>query len=263
MAQRNLGLPILPEIQSLLREVAVKLGRILLVLVSLTVVGAAWPALTGAQGGPCSPRTPQYCPPPKVTVGPAKQVTSTAATLTGTVNPNGSATSCWFEYGRTSAYGSRTPVRSVGSGSKSKKLSARITGLTPGTVYDYELACRNLGGQASQGPANFRTQSEVSFRGSSTISVSRSGMLSVALHCRGHLRCVGSLTLTGMGGKRLARRVRYSVRPRRTAHISMRLTRRTRRRLSRRHHLTGWLHARGHDGSSARRRVQLHERRAA
>src|SRR5205807_7138966 len=101
-----------------------------------------------------------------VTIGPARHVTSTAATLTGTVNPNGSATSCWFQYGRTSAYGSRTPVRSVGSGSKPKKLDARITGLAPGTVYYYKLACRNLGGQASEGPANFRTQSRVGFGGS-------------------------------------------------------------------------------------------------
>src|SRR5437763_16536348 len=100
---------------------------------------ASLPALSGAQGGVCSPSTPQYCPPPKVRTGPAKHVTSTSATLTGTVNPNGSATTCFFEYGKTKAYGSTTPTQDVGSGTKTVHVTATVTGLTPNTTYHYQL----------------------------------------------------------------------------------------------------------------------------
>ncbi len=112
---------------------------------------------SGAAGGPCSPSTPQYCPPPHVQTGPAKQVTSKSATLTGTVNPNGSSTSCHFEYGRTRAYGSNTAVRHVGSGSRNVSVSAAVAGLAAKTVYHYQLVCRNLGHAGTGGDRHFRT----------------------------------------------------------------------------------------------------------
>jgi hypothetical protein len=128
------------------------------VLASLVfVLAVGLPALSGAQGGVCSPSTPQYCPPPKVKTGPAKHVTSTSATLTGTVNPNGSATTCFFKYGKTKAYGSTTPPQNVGSGTKKVNVSANVTGLTHKTTYHYQLVCKNLGGQAGGGDQKFKT----------------------------------------------------------------------------------------------------------
>ena len=49
------------------------------------------------------------------TLGAAK-VTITTATLTGKVNPHGAATTYYFQYGTTTAYGSRTPSAGVGAG---------------------------------------------------------------------------------------------------------------------------------------------------
>lgn len=138
------------------------------------------PALTSAAGGPCSPKTPQYCPPPKVKTGKATGVTATSATLTGTVNPNGSATTCSFQYGRTMVYGSATPTQHVGSGSKTVNVSAPVTGLTPSTTYHFQLVCKNLGGQARGGDGKFKTA------GAPTVTTGR------ATH-----RTRSSLTLSG------------------------------------------------------------------
>ena len=46
----------------------------------------------------------------------ATATTSTSATLNGTVNPGGQATSIYFQYGPTNAYGSTTPNQNIGSG---------------------------------------------------------------------------------------------------------------------------------------------------
>ena len=46
----------------------------------------------------------------------ASKVTITTATLTGQVNPHGSPTTFYFQYGTTTAYGSRTPNVGVGAG---------------------------------------------------------------------------------------------------------------------------------------------------
>jgi hypothetical protein len=44
-----------------------------------------------------------------VTTDPATQVAQTGATLNGTVDPNGKATTYRFDFGTTTAYGSSTP----------------------------------------------------------------------------------------------------------------------------------------------------------
>ena len=44
----------------------------------------------------------------------ASKVTITTATITGQVNPHGAPTVYYFQYGTTTAYGSRTPSAGVG-----------------------------------------------------------------------------------------------------------------------------------------------------
>ena len=56
---------------------------------------------------------------PTVATGAASSITTTSAQLNGSVNPNGSATTYYFEYGLTTAYGAATPVQNAGSGSRS------------------------------------------------------------------------------------------------------------------------------------------------
>ena len=75
--------------------------------------------------GPCL--TPTPTPPPRVTTNAATNVTSSAATLNGTVNPNGQTTSVHFEYGTTTGYGFMTPGQSY-TGNTMQTVSATSPG---------------------------------------------------------------------------------------------------------------------------------------
>jgi hypothetical protein len=84
--------------------------------------------------------------PPSVHTGPATAVAAGSATLTGTVNPGGLATTYFFQYGTGSAYGLQTPSQSAAAGVADVAASAALTGLTPGTTYHYRLTATNAAG---------------------------------------------------------------------------------------------------------------------
>jgi hypothetical protein len=88
---------------------------------------------------------------------PATDVTSTSATLNGAGNPAGVPTTYWFQYGRTTAYGSETPHRDAGSGTQSKNVSEPITGLSPGTTYHFRLVGQQAGGPVYGTDQSFTT----------------------------------------------------------------------------------------------------------
>jgi streptogramin lyase len=88
---------------------------------------------------------------PAVTTGGSSGITTTAATLAGSVDPFASSTSYAFEYGRTTAYGSATASRIVPPGPEARPVSATITGLQSGTRYHWRLVASSAGG-TSLGP---------------------------------------------------------------------------------------------------------------
>jgi hypothetical protein len=94
---------------------------------------------------------------PLVTTGGAAQVTITTATLTGTVNPRGLTTSYFFQYGTTTAYGTRTPSTSAGKGGAALAAAAQVTGLAPNTRYHYRLLAHNSDGTIAGNDRTFRT----------------------------------------------------------------------------------------------------------
>jgi hypothetical protein len=87
---------------------------------------------------------------PAVTTGVASSVSTSSATLNGTVNPNrGAVSECEFEYGTSTAYGSTVPCSpSPGSGNSPVTVSASITGLSTTTTYYYRLLATNAGGSS-------------------------------------------------------------------------------------------------------------------
>jgi glucose/arabinose dehydrogenase len=92
---------------------------------------------------------------------PPTSVTETGATLNGHVNPFGKPTAWWFEYGKTKAYGSSTPRGDAGSGDVDVPVSARVTGLTPATVYHFRVCNQPQGGAAACGvDVSFTTVSD-------------------------------------------------------------------------------------------------------
>jgi hypothetical protein len=93
-----------------------------------------------------------------VTTGGAVGVTAGTATLQGTVNPCGIATTATFKYGLGTSYGSvkvvpLSPNNSWGS----QNVSATIAGLTPRTTYHYTLTASNSEGTDSGVDATFTT----------------------------------------------------------------------------------------------------------
>lgn len=83
---------------------------------------------------------------PTVISGSGSSELTTVLQLSGTVNPNSTATTYWFEYGTTSAYGSRTAAVSAGSGSTPSEVSADVSGLRPDTQYLFRLVAENAFG---------------------------------------------------------------------------------------------------------------------
>jgi phosphodiesterase/alkaline phosphatase D-like protein len=84
--------------------------------------------------------------PPSVVTGPVTASAQTSATVTGTVNPNGLATTWFFQYGTSTGYGSQTGSSNAGSGTTSTSVSASLSGLSPGTTYHYRLVAVNSSG---------------------------------------------------------------------------------------------------------------------
>jgi hypothetical protein len=86
-------------------------------------------------------------------------VKSTEATLNGTVNPNGLAATYQFEYGTSTAYGSKIPAtaKSAGSGTTALQLSEPLAYLTSATTYHFRITASNSAGTAKGGDQTFST----------------------------------------------------------------------------------------------------------
>ncbi len=76
---------------------------------------------------------------PTVNTGAATNRTPSTVTLTGWVNPQGGATTYFFQIGATSLFGSNTAVTSAGAGNARVPVAAAVSGLAPDTVYHYRI----------------------------------------------------------------------------------------------------------------------------
>ncbi len=91
------------------------------------------------------------------TVG-ATNVARTVANINGRINPNGSETTFWFEYGTNSQLGSVTAFQSAGSDSASQPVSVSISNLEPLTKYYFRLNAQNQFGTINGQILTFTTQ---------------------------------------------------------------------------------------------------------
>jgi hypothetical protein len=99
------------------------------------------------EGGDATFVTPPV--PPVAETGEAADVTTTAATLTGSIIPSNSGfpaqddTTYIFQYGPTDGYGEQTTAVKAGEGMSSVPVSATITGLEPARTYHYRIVAVN------------------------------------------------------------------------------------------------------------------------
>ena len=97
--------------------------------------------------------------PPQVTTGAATGVTPTAATIPGTVDANGTATTYHVEYGTTVSYGLKSTARNAGAGTAPSAVSVVLGQLTANTVYHYRLVASNAAGTTRSVDRSLRTAS--------------------------------------------------------------------------------------------------------
>ena len=206
---------------------------------------------------------------PAVAAGSASGVSQTAATITGSVNPNGSSTSYHFEYGLTSGYGSSTPTQSAGGGTATAAVSAALTGLAPGTTYHYRLVAANDGGTVASTDGTFTTPA-VTFAGvrlgGGTVAV-KNGVAHISVSCPAGTPggCAGSVAITTAGrvvvpsasaAKRKRRRVltlghaHFFVAAGRTVKVSVRISK-AGLKLLKRKPLKAVVKANAHNGGGA------------
>ena len=93
----------------------------------------------------------------------ATNITNSSATLNGHVNPNGSATTYWFEYGRASLLGvfdlnQHTAEKSAGAGKTSKSFAQNISKLAANTTYYYRIVSKNQYGTDTGSIHQFNTK---------------------------------------------------------------------------------------------------------
>ncbi len=121
------------------------------------LVAAACARCRAAEGANRSFRTAPVPLPPTAQTGVASAVAQSTATLSGSVDPEGMATSYYFEYGVTDAYGSQTGTQRAGSGKLSAATVTVLSGLGALVTYHYRLVAASRGGTTYGADATFTT----------------------------------------------------------------------------------------------------------
>jgi hypothetical protein len=103
--------------------------------------------------------------PPTPTTSPIGPRTTTGAELRGLVDPNGTATTYWFQYGTDTGYGNNVPISpaAIGAGNEPIAVIQQIDGLTPATTYHYRIAADGFGAPAFGDDVTFTTHPQPSF----------------------------------------------------------------------------------------------------
>lgn len=94
---------------------------------------------------------------PSVSLLAPSTVGATTASLHGTVNPNGSETTAWYEYGTTAALGTRSDSRALGAGASETQVNFYLGGIRSGTTYYYRLVAQSSAGKTESAASSFRT----------------------------------------------------------------------------------------------------------
>ncbi len=176
-------------------------------------------------------------PPPGAVTGTATGVGSTTATINGTIDTNGAATSWSVEYGTTTSYGANTNAQTVANSAAPVPVAAALTGLAPLTLFHYRIVAyhgSNSIGAGADGtfftePAkplapNLRTKTTPQRDKKSPYVFTTFGSLRGNAVVPATLRCVGNATVNYYSGKTRTAHVLAPVQPNCTfaAHVSFR-----------------------------------------
>jgi hypothetical protein len=135
---------------------------------------------------------------PTVSTGGSANVTSTGASVGGSVNPNGSDTKAWFQYATNNAFtgASTTTQQDLLSGTSNVAYNASLTGLSANTPYYFRAVASNVAGTIN-GATAFFTTSAAKTTPMVTVSPSQSS-IPAGLSLNVTVTVAGSPTPTGL-----------------------------------------------------------------
>jgi len=107
-------------------------------------------------------------------------ISTTSATLLGSINPNGASTEGWFEYGTTQSLGSSTSRQNVGSGSGFNNFNFTLTSLSQNTTYYYRAMAQNNFGTSQGTILSFMTQSQQVSGGAPLVNTNSASVISTS-----------------------------------------------------------------------------------
>jgi hypothetical protein len=126
-------------------------------------------------------RTAPNPTPPGIANQFSSAVTTAAAHLRASLDPNGAETTYYFQYGRTTNYGTRTAQLTVPAGADPVTVEADLANLRPYTRYHWRLFARNAAGRTFGRDRTFRTgrlaSSVTLFSSRKVVSYNRSVMV--------------------------------------------------------------------------------------
>jgi hypothetical protein len=161
----------------------------------LVAVNSGGTALGGDRTATTTP------PPPAVVTGGASKVDMSSALVTAQVNPDGQATTYYFQFGTTTSYGLQTPPASLGSEISNIAVQGDLEGLLSNTGYHYRIVAQSKGGVSYGADRTVKTARQIQVRSTLRVLggmafVSRSGWIGVTMGCfHGQARCKGRVRL--------------------------------------------------------------------
>jgi hypothetical protein len=137
---------------------------------------------------------------PSVETDGASTITTSSATITGSVNPQGAAARVSFQFGTTTAYGQSTAVQTIALGNSPVAFNAQLSGLPASTTIHYRAVAQTDFGTFTGADQTVTTASDIG-----TVTVGRATAngttVSVPVTCNGAsgAQCQLTLVLTARG----------------------------------------------------------------
>lgn len=94
---------------------------------------------------------------PSVTTNGPVSVSANSAVINGSVNPNNTYTTYWFEFGLSQVFGQKTSVESAGAGNVWQLVTGNLSGLETGKIYYYRIVAQNSRGTSLGEVKSFTT----------------------------------------------------------------------------------------------------------
>jgi uncharacterized repeat protein (TIGR01451 family) len=132
---------------------------------------------------------------PSVTTNSSAYSGGSSVQLSGIVNPNGTDTNAWFEWGTNFSLGSTVSFQHIGLGTLGFYYSGAISGLAPNTTYYYRAVAQNAFGTSYGSILSFSTgQTGMSGNQPSVVTTGANVFSSTAVTLNGSVSSSGSGT---------------------------------------------------------------------